>query len=231
MQNSEMVAMVAVCRVVLTTVVLAMSARASDASATAVLGFSADGRMMAFERYGTHDGSAFPFCDVFFVNVDSNTYASKPVRVRIDDNLAEDTARSQALRLSRVTMERLGIVRGDSGTAVVCAGGESTDSSLTFVHAGKKWTLVLSTRQGPVLCEEEYGGGKIFTLSVRAGSRVVVLQNDTELPKSRGCPFSYGIDHARMKGDRIAVFIRYSTPGYEGPDTRQIVVTGRLSGS
>lgn len=41
-----------------------------------VIGFSADGRFLAFTRSGVQDGSGMPYCEVYIVNVEANTWGA-----------------------------------------------------------------------------------------------------------------------------------------------------------
>ena len=60
---------------------------------------------------------------------------------------------------------------------------------------------------------------------VGAGPLNLVLQDDKALPASRTCASDYEVSKVIVKGDALAVFVRYSSPGFEGPDIRSIVVT------
>jgi hypothetical protein len=53
------------------------------------------------------------------------------------------------------------------------------------------------------------------------------LQKDAALPASRGCPISYSMQYVYLYKDNVAVFVNYLTTGFEGPDMRYLVVTGK----
>ena len=54
------------------------------------------------------------------------------------------------------------------------------------------------------------------------------LQKDAELPKSRGCAIGYAIQEVYLHENNIAVFVNVFTPGFEGPDMRFMVVSGKM---
>jgi predicted secreted protein len=55
------------------------------------------------------------------------------------------------------------------------------------------------------------------------------LQKDRSVPKSRGsCPSGYGIENVYIYKKGIAVIVSYGMPGFEGPDVRHLIVTGKL---
>jgi len=63
-----------------------------------------------------------------------------------------------------------------------------------------------------------------------------VLQADSSIPDSRGCAFEYVIRevyfYQRFTGvepvEKVAVFLNSYKPGFEGPDSEWLVVTGAI---
>lgn len=53
---------------------------AGDAAQLNFIGFSADGKYLAFEQYGVTDGSAAPYSELHLINVADNHYLSKPLQ-------------------------------------------------------------------------------------------------------------------------------------------------------
>lgn len=206
---------------------LAGAGGAADASMFAIVGFSDDGAYVAFERYGTHDGSAFPYSEIFFVNTRENSYAAKPVRVCLDDTEAsEQDARDSVRAVAAVTMTRLGIIAGNTGTELVRA--ERRDTVCSFSWLDSSCTVrVHAIPAGDRTCWRDERAA-LMQLRMTIGSVTVDLQKDTRIPSSRGCPFEYWIAGVVGYRDRIAVIVSYFTAGYEGPDTRQIIVTGDI---
>ena len=77
---------------------MAWHAAAGDVASVDILGFSADGKVFAFEEYGIQDGSGFPYANRFYINTTTDEFvAGSPVRVRLDDESQTlETARQQA---------------------------------------------------------------------------------------------------------------------------------------
>jgi predicted secreted protein len=69
---------------------------------------------------------------------------------------------------------------------------------------------------------------KMFELDLLAGGKRTALQKDTELPKGRSGAYLYSIVAAYVNGNKVAAFVSYERPGFEGPDRRQMIVTGAL---
>jgi len=89
------------------------------------IGFSKDGKYLAFEESGGWDSSGALFSNTYFINVDKNAFALPPVKI---DDFVEpfsDTnrfaARDRRLRaLTAANLRKLKIVAGDRGEMVVC---------------------------------------------------------------------------------------------------------------
>ncbi|NKB51370.1 MAG: DUF2259 domain-containing protein [Rhizobiaceae bacterium] len=107
----------------------------------------------------------------------------------------------------------------------------------TLVNSGPSqdvWRLSITESKFPANkeCFEQYDSMKGFSLSLtnEASGTELVLNNDSRVPKSRGCPQTYYIEqvlsHARPDGTySLTVLVRYSLPGFEGPDGRLMAVT------
>jgi predicted secreted protein len=193
-----------------------------------VIGFSKDGAFFAFERAGTHDGSGFPFSEIFILNVCKNEYATKPIRF---DNEAEDATEESTsalnLKQAKSFLDKFGIVKGNSGLKVFSASAD-VKSSAQFQYRDEKMKLVLEqTPTQTENCMPDLETRKM-TLSLSYKGAIQVLQKDKQLPKSRACAFSYTIREVYCYSSTIVVLIDYQSPGYEGPDLRQIAVTGCL---
>jgi predicted secreted protein len=82
------------------------------------------------------------------------------------------------------------------------------------------------------LVSGEHPNGFGLTLE-RKGRPTIHLSRDQTIPTARGCPETYGLaeahTHALPDGSTaLAVVIQYFYTGFEGPDRRFIVVTGRV---
>lgn len=109
-----------------------------------LIGFSADGRYLAWEEYGIQDGSGFPYCRVRIVNVVSNTVIEEEsavfelgdpdiepgqnIRTFFDEYLDdreneyrywEERARGLVLPLIAERIGSFGILEGNQGSLVV----------------------------------------------------------------------------------------------------------------
>ncbi len=113
---------------------------AGDYAKLNFIGFSKDGKYLAFEEYGTSDGSGFPYANIYFVDVVKNTYAAPPVRKRFDESSmkvfdeskipGEDAMRLAAKRASAANLKKFRIIEGNTGKMVVAR-------LLTDLNAGR----------------------------------------------------------------------------------------------
>ena len=58
-------------------ITLAVGIHAGDYAELNYIGVSKDGKHLAFEEYGTQDGSGYPYSNIYFIDVDKNVYAAK----------------------------------------------------------------------------------------------------------------------------------------------------------
>ncbi|MEO7540159.1 MAG: DUF2259 domain-containing protein [Pyrinomonadaceae bacterium] len=219
------------------------TALAGDYSTLNFIGFSKDGRYLAFEEYGTQDGSGFPYSSYFFIDTAKNAYAAPQVKARIEsESASEASARSKAALLAAKNLKQFGIVQGNTGQHVVShiINDLTLDETETIVRfaeeigsAYQKGVYELTVKPLPVknkACEPyELDTFMLhLTLANKDDETTKVLQKDTVLPESRGCVMSYRIQDVYLYKGTIAVFLNVFTPGFEGPDMRFITVTGSL---
>lgn len=226
---------------------LAANCFAGDYATLHVIGFSNDGRYLAFEEYGTQDGSGFPYSNYYFVDTARNSYAASRVTVTIEKETATETAaRKRASSLAAKKLKQFGIVRGNVGKLVV----SHMMTDLTFDSVGEKPSKVvkfaeeigsmyrrgdfeLALTQTPVKtkdCEVFEDETKLLELKLanNEDDTSKFLQKDTVLPESRGCAMDYRLQDVYLYKDLIAVFVGVFTRGFEGPDMRFMAVTGKL---
>jgi predicted secreted protein len=214
-------------------------ALAGDAATLEFTGFSKDGRYIAFAEYGVWDGSGFPWAKITFVDVVENDWVGQPLTESIEDIEGEiiPSALRRARWACRDRYERLGIRAGNLGTKLVMTAQQdlATDdegpvqSARSFEVDGRSYTLILD--QIPTGEESWMGPPRKLklTLSDEAGSTRKVLQEDRSLPKNRAGAFAYSIEEAYLYDGRyLAVFLSIGLPGFEGPDTRYMAITGTL---
>jgi predicted secreted protein len=218
---------------------------AADTATLEFLGFSKDGKHAAFVQSGVHDGSGFAYGSVHIVNVVKNSYAVPVISWEEDDQDAgsgkEKNAYGKAMGKSKRELAGFGIVAGNKGVLVLKDPSKKKDASFEFFDPARKvlfthnkvpYTLTLM--ELPAKQSGDECGfvlkTKMFRLELKGGSgkgaKTIVLQKDTNLPKSRMCAFSYGIGDVFVYQDRIGVFVKYALPGFEGADIRQVLVTG-----
>lgn len=226
----------------------APAAFAGDYANLNFIGFSKDGRYLAFEEYGTADGSGYPYANVYFVDVAKNAYAGKAVQIYIEKETAtEASVRRQAKIAAAKKLRALGILEGNTGTHAVSkrlneldlveqekTGAEKVRFAEIIGSMYRKgdYTLTLAeTKATTKDCTEDYGYDffKIeLTLRNNEEKTDKTLQKDATLPASRGCVLEYRIQDVFLYEGQIAVFLNTYTIGFEGPDMRHMVVTGKL---
>lgn len=214
------------------------------------IGFSKDGKYLAFEEFGTQDGSGFPYSNIYIVDVAKNSYAVPPVRIRIDNESAtEAQARAKAKLNTAANLRRFAIVAGNTGDLVVAR--LLTDIKMTEEplksDAGKPQEINFTDYRESNYFADEYSlkltpsevkGGKCeayadspiykfaLVLKNEKSGAETTLQHDANLPDSRSCPIDYSIQNVYVYQNKIAVFLNVFSIGFEGPDMRYLVVTG-----
>ena len=225
------------------------AARAGDFANLNFIGFSKDGRYLAFEEYGTQDGSGWAYSNFYFVDVVKNIYAAPAITIRIENDYAtERQARTKAKLASAASLRKLRIADRNVGTQVVSR--LLTDVSANHYlssDTGKTQTVEFAEiiasmyRKGDYelvmnpseikVKDCEYSDQSVYKLELllkdKDLGKSVVLQRDSALPKSRSCPLSYAIQHVYLYENNVAVFLNTYHMGFEGPDMRYLVVTGK----
>jgi predicted secreted protein len=226
----------------------ASPALAGDFANLGFVGFSRDGRYLAVEEYGSQDGSGYPYANIYFIDTAKNTYAAPRVAVMIENESAsEASARTRAAALAAAKLKRFGIVKDNSGKLLVAHlmtdttydDGSNKDSGLKVTFDEEVWSM---RRQGfyeitlkPVKtkvkdCEAYEQDTFMLELMLTDQSTDTsrLLQKDTSLPAARGCALSYSLQNVYLYKGLLTVLIQVYTQGFEGPDMRYMVVTGKL---
>jgi predicted secreted protein len=226
---------------------------ASDAPETVAIGYSPDGRYFAFEQYGTQDGSGFPYSDAFVVDLETNSWvAGTPIRTLIEDETATLGATRQksmsevsdaltALKISEPAFTLASMpateVQADRTTVTFDPYYRHMGGSVPVAAAdlwGSRYTLRVMTSEAlpkPAHCkdyEEPVMALKITLTDLKSGTEQMVYQ-DTDIPKSRGCPTGYDIDKvlapaAESQDKRLVALIGVYRFGFEGQDRRMIAI-------
>ncbi len=223
----------------------AASAIAGDAASLNVLGFSADGKLFAFEEYGVQDGSGFPYTNRFYVDTATDTFVpGSPVRVRLDDEAATvDAARSQAAAQGEAVVPSAllaanpGYLAGFNPVTELSADAfaikvnpRPVDPPIDAPLELRLEEFALAPRAGQC---DGIDGVKGFRLTRIAGDAQALLAEDASVPASRNCPTGYRIGGVQTffpsGGEPVyAVLVSVRSFGFEGPDYRWLAVTGRL---
>jgi predicted secreted protein len=192
-------------------------AQAADMARPAIIGFSEDGRFVAFEEYGIQDGSGYPYANLYVIDVAANDWVQgAPVRVVIDDSQHDPEVlwtqgvpmvREEVRRQAAAVLDRHGIIPGNTGTTLVYhphsdldvsphAASFSIAAAYTTGFMPERNVLTLTERPATsAYCEKfDLGPHVVLTLELaREGEAPQVLQEDSRLPDSRNCPTSYRI--------------------------------------
>ncbi len=224
-------------------------ARAGDYANVEVLGFSADGHQFAFEQYGIQDGSGFPYSEIFIVDVVADSWI-KPSPFRFTDTDASDlsdpaTVIADTRHMTRQAASDAGLLQAPLYQGFTAGHNPVTELSADSHLMTVTPRLIVPLIDDPVeLALEEislpsatcasYGAdtqGFSLTLTYRGNTRI--LNQDTSLPKSRGCPLRYRIDrivtfYPNGQPPVFAVLVLMETHGFEGPDGRYLAITGQL---
>jgi predicted secreted protein len=232
------------------------TALAGDAADFLPLGFSKDGTYYAFAQTGVQDGSGFPYAQVAVVNVAKNSFAASRSVVLEDIDGSRGLTPEHALNkaLSQVNLGRFGIRRGQNlGRDLLLrldtdfSSYSQTLFSYDFWAEGgasltiPKYELLVETVDGEDTTEGQWCTELLgerpqmlkLTLQGREGTDEtrLVLQEDRRLPRSRSCVNAYSVRRVTEFRGALVVAVSFTTPGFEGPDVRHMVVTGRFNPS
>lgn len=224
------------------------AAHAGDASRIAPVGFSANGSYYAFVEYGTGDGSGLPYAKGFVVDVKKNAFVKTAV-VPLESVPTEAGAIKKAI--AGLNLKTYGITAGAIlGETLLSRPltDKSQYTSTTFINgpfpeggAGptyRRYDILVAETPTPAAADafcDAFGGqgNNLVKVTLKGedfqGSGVLeaVLQDDKTLPKSRECASEYKVSQVILNGESLVVFLRYSRPGFEGPDHRHLVVTAK----
>ncbi len=227
--------------------VFSLEASAGDTATPQVLGFSADGKVFAFEEYGIQDGSGFPYANRFYIDTATDSFlAGTPIRVRIDDEAADiAAARAQAREKGDKIVAESVLAANPGDTAGWNAVTEqSADPFRMVVNPRPVFPPVDSPVEfrleeipfaPPSGCENlgDTMGFRLVRIDPTPGGETTLVHEDASIPASRNCPTGYRLGGVQtfypQSGDPVfAVMIAVRSIGFEGPDFRWIAVTGRL---
>lgn len=219
-------------KLLLAFVLLFSLARAGDAANLEFIGFSKDGRYLAFEQFGITDGIGYPYAKIQIVDVAKNTLLAQTEKMIEVENSTTNQARAAIKSTAQGLLNRYAIVRGNQGKFIGIAPTAPNISGQRseFIYAGRTYTLELNSsfeKQDAKTCPDEIATRLELTLSA-AGKTRVLQKDGLTLPKSRACALSYEMRSAQLLGNNLAVFVAVHLPGFEGADIRWMVITTRL---
>jgi predicted secreted protein len=240
-------------------VLVLMPARlpAGDFAELNFIGFSKDGRYLAFEEWGSLDGIGGDYSNTYYIDTGKNSFALPPTL--IDESFLTPAEQKQKKTLNKKlalvkanNLRRLRIVPNNTGELLVAHLRTDWSAGVFLEPRGAEPEIVRFNNNVPAYSRDD---GKYYeltlkpsafktercgedaykfdlTLADRTSSETIplqILQSDKTIPESRFCPFGYRIERVYFYGDKIAVFLNYFYYGFEGPDLRYLVVTGKLS--
>lgn len=221
--------------------------RAGDVAELEILGFSADGKIFAFEEYGVQDGSGFPYANRYYIDTETDKFLpGTPIRARIDnENATVADARGQVKSNAQsvISDDVLAAHRGHTAgfSPVTELSGDpfrmTVNPRPVFppIDTPLEFRLEEQLIDAPDSCEL-FGariGFRLFRVTVEDGARTQLIHEDRTIPSSRGCPLGYRIAavetfYPKDRSPVFAVLIAMRTGGFEGPDYRYLAVTGRF---
>ena len=238
-----------VCAILLVIVITVPQALAADAAKRKILGFSPDGRYFAFEQYGVQDGTGFPYSDIFIIEIEPDVWLKgTPIRRLVrrggyDVEKVRDAVRIKADPF----LWRLNI--GTIGKHIVADPAEKSEDAARFIaltipneknteglgRVRLRLTEVAMPLDGCATIGEKTRGF-VLVLEDETGQPIRILEEDTEIPKSRGCPIHYGISDVlvlprKNTGPALIVIISIYRFGFEGFDRRFIAIGATFDGN
>ncbi len=214
------------------------------------IGFSSDGKYLAYEIYGNADGSGGPYSEIRIIDTQRNNFATQPYEFKGYSEEGElRLMRARVLEKAKARLKQLKIQLGNSGNHVVSHlqtdlsvspynarfnFGEGGDQEFELQLSAKK-IFTNASNEETHFCQAD-PGVKIFTLVLieNKTKKKQVLQRDSILPKSRGCVIDYRIQDVYVYSQEtdkpvIAVFLNIFTPNAEGNNHEYLVVAGESS--
>lgn len=193
------------------------AAMAGDRAQSAIIGFSPDGRYVAYEQYGTQDGSGYLYAAIQILDVAANeSVAGAPVAVMLtEDDMSYQAlieadvalARDLALEQASPVLAAHGIVPGAAGTTLVYRpfSDLAAPSPTVPFSIGAAFSPYLHDENVLQLTLTPASSAQCLGLAVDAvfllrldliqadGARATTLHDETGLPEGLSCPSDYRI--------------------------------------
>ncbi len=168
---------------------------AGDATKLHFIGFSEEGKYLAFQQYGTADGSGIPFSTLYFVDVKHNKYPKKQVEtLDTTSEKSEGNILQQNFDAGADTLKNLGIIAGNQGQKVVSHLFSDIGVELKTVRFAVGTPLAGLYYRAYALTLEEMKSDKKCQLSKPKKNRTYIL-NLRERDGRKDC---FGVGQSRM---------------------------------
>lgn len=232
------------------------SALAGDASFFSSLGFSQDGKYFAFTEEGVYDGLGAYWIELGIIEVDQNKYVGRlHIGGESDEgDITTEDHRDLYLRTlkQKLSFESYGFSKKVRQETLIKREQKDLSHYTNTLFSIDYWAtggassqfptfkLILDEIPAPInadneWCEDWMGdSNSMIELRLVANPNngengfVNELQIDKKQPKVRSCAYNYSIREVHYYKGKIAVVIRYQSPGFEGPNERNMIVTGLL---
>lgn len=210
--------------------ILTVYAFSGDISDYSILGFSEDGRYVAFEYTGIADGSAFPYIYVHIYDCEKHQLAEEPyfltVQINEDEDFEKGTSLVWDISYEDITKikEKYGIVDTLKGVPVM----ERVEFSPPVINFGmqigqRKIVLEIEEYSGEESYYDMYNpSGIVITIEVNGAQKLLFqAQPATEMHKFR---FDYSLEQILVFKNTVVAIISFHAPGFEGHNIRQMAV-------
>ena len=207
---------------------IAPLARAAEASHLELIGFSASGAYVAFDQFGVNDGRGTPYIYTSFVSVKNNRLEAE-LKTEVEvDGVTMAQLRAKAKMQIAAAMTKYGILAGNQGRFIGVTPPHMYTTISEFFALDRTYGLSIAAKTLPDpqgLCNQ---APQLLIVKLEVSGKTRDLQRDTRLPASRACAYGYELRSAHLYGRSLAVFVSYETLGFEGADSRWMVVTAML---
>lgn len=205
--------------------------QAGDLAHFDLIGFSKDGKYLAFRQAAIGDGSGFPYADIDVIDVAKNSLVANANVNTQTGNSSTAQVRVAVLTKASSILKKYGITDGNQGRFVAGALGGSQgavqDNTLEFRAVGREYKLELLMKDGGKETDCDGHAPQLLKITL-VGKITKILQNDTQLPASRKCAADYRMHSVFVYGSSLAVFVSVGSDGFEGSNVRFMVVTAKL---
>lgn len=229
------------------------TADAGEVAGREILGFSKDGKYMAWEESWTGDESAFETCKIYFINVAENKWAKEPLSQTAGD--ADVPAKVPACKSLRKkaapVLQSLGISKANTNyervvnhdiqevyppTQEQVLPAPTIDKVKFNINPTPPFSLFIQKYAELTSYQKDYKTPdgqdlKMVKVVLKIDGKEKVLQDDQSLPKSRMelMPIGYRIGEVYLNDSSIIVFLdMFIGASFEGPSRRTLAITGSL---